>query len=134
MDSPSMYNCDRSKMIAVEGYREEAEIKKYNMEQRRADATITTAGIHGQHTRPGAGVVDDQEGLHVQHQDEDHHCAAFMKEDHEPRIETILRITPKPDKTMYETHQKSVLNMTETPRTTALAHYNDEFAATNLAD
>jgi hypothetical protein len=74
-----------------------------------------------------------------------------------PRTKTILRITLKPDKvdlidrrgvtdnaevtateahkkTMYETHQKSVRDMTDIPRITALAHYNDEFAATNLAD
>jgi hypothetical protein len=81
-----------------------------------------------------------------------------MEDDvHEPRIKTILRTTHKPDKvdlidrrgvtdnaemptidaykkTMYETHQKSTLNMTDIPRTTALAYYNDEFAATNLAD
>jgi hypothetical protein len=75
--------------------------------------------------------VDDREGLHGQHQDEDHHRAAFIKEDKEPRIGTALKITPK---TMYETHKKSVLNMTDTPRTTALAHYNNEFADTNLAD
>jgi hypothetical protein len=41
-------NCDKSKMTAVEGYRVKAEIKEYDMEQRKADATVTTAGIHGQ--------------------------------------------------------------------------------------
>jgi hypothetical protein len=40
-------NCDKSKKIAVEGYREEAEIKECNVEQRKADATVTAAGIRG---------------------------------------------------------------------------------------
>jgi hypothetical protein len=80
-----------------------------------------------------------------------------MEEDCEPRIETILKITPKPNKvnlidqrevtdnaemtiiddhkkTMFETHQKSALNMTDIPRTNALAHYKNEFADTNLAE
>ena len=36
---------------------------------------------------------------------------------------------------VHETHQKSGLNMTEIPRTTALAHYNDEeFAAALTAN
>jgi hypothetical protein len=75
--------------------------------------------------------VIDREDLHGQHRDEEHHHAAFIKEDEEPRIRTALRITPR---TMYETHEKSVLNMTGTPRTMARAHYNYEFADTNLAD
>jgi hypothetical protein len=99
------------------------------MEQQRADDTITTAGI--QHTKPRAGAVGDREDLHGQYRDEEHHHAAFIKEDEEPRIRTALRITPK---TMYETHKKSVLNMTGTPRTTAGAHYNYDFADTNLTD
>ena len=119
-------NCKESKLIA--------ETKEYNMEQQIADDTITTAGIHGQHTKSGAGTVDDRVGLHGQHRDEDHHRAAFIKEDQEPRIGTFLKITPK---TMYETNKKSVLNMTGAPSTEALAHYNNynnEFTDTNLAD
>ena len=116
-------NYDESKMTA--------EIEEYNMEQQIADDTTTTAGIHGLHTRPGAGAVNDRENLHGQHRDEDHHRAAFIKEDQEPRIGTALKIAPK---TMYETHKKSVLNMTDTPRDTALAHYNNEFAEANLAN
>ena len=76
---------------------------------------------------------------------------------HEPKTKTVLRVTLMPDKvdlqkptaidrrgdtdnaemittddhqqTMYETHQKDVLDMTYMPRTTALANYDDEFAA-----
>jgi hypothetical protein len=65
-----------------------------NMEQQRADDTVTTAGI--QHTKPGAEAVDDREDLHGQHRDEEHHHAAFIKEDEEPRIRTALKITPRP--------------------------------------
>jgi hypothetical protein len=99
-----------------------------DMEKQGADDTVTTAGI--QHTKPRAGAVVDREDLHGQHRDEEHHHAACIKEDEEPRIRTALRINHK---TMHKTYKKSVLNMTETPRNTACAHYNYEFADTNLA-